>query len=430
MSRKTAYLIIDSFSFWLSFAVLALWRWQIYPGSELFAKHLLPFLLIFVLTIFIFYSMGLYENLSNSDWLVSGSIGLMVSFLTATAFFYFYSRFNPMITPRGSLVLFWLIFCFFSFNLRALVESLVYKKTKQIIGLIKNPKNSLIINSLNQASQLYQFSILEIPETFLENQNSLEEMTKNQSIKTIIGFSEALSLSQLKSLSNLNLEFYSLGAFFEQKLKKLNLEIAEKTWLLSSIRKQPLIREITERGLALALILIALPVWLAIILLGKVFSPGPIFFKQKRIGKNGKIFQLYKFRTMVKDAEKAGAQWAKTDDPRITSWGKIIRQTHLDELPQLINIFKGEMSFIGPRPERPEFVKELEEKIQFYSLRHLIKPGLTGWAQINYPYGASIEDAKNKLEFDLFYLKNRSLFLDLKILIKTFRFLFINLSRA
>ncbi|KKS06551.1 MAG: Exopolysaccharide biosynthesis polyprenyl glycosylphosphotransferase [Parcubacteria group bacterium GW2011_GWB1_41_4] len=131
----------------------------------------------------------------------------------------------------------------------------------------------------------------------------------------------------------------------------------------------------------------------------------------------------------IKDAEKNGPIWAQENDPRITSIGKLIRRTHLDETPQLLNILKREMNLVGPRPERPEFTKSLEEKIKFFHLRQLIKPGLTGWAQINYPYGASIQDAKNKLEYDLYYLKHRSFFLDLVILIKTIRFFFFNLAR-
>lgn len=146
---------------------------------------------------------------------------------------------------------------------------------------------------------------------------------------------------------------------------------------------------------------------------------GSMFYSQNRIGVKGKVFKIYKLRSMVEDAEKNGAVWAKKNDSRITSFGKFLRITRLDEFPQFFNILKGEMSLIGPRPERPEFVEELEEKIPFYAIRHVVRPGLTGWAQVNYPYANTIEEQETKLRYDLYYIKERSSFLNFKILIKT-----------
>jgi exopolysaccharide biosynthesis polyprenyl glycosylphosphotransferase len=152
----------------------------------------------------------------------------------------------------------------------------------------------------------------------------------------------------------------------------------------------------------------------------KLESPGPVFYSQERVGRYNKPFHIYKFRSMITDAEQANRPvWAQKNDSRITRVGQFIRKTRLDELPQLWNILKGEMSFVGPRPERPVFVKDLEEKIPFYSQRHIVKPGLTGWAQIRYEYGASIEDALKKLEYDLYYVKNMSIFLDIMTIMET-----------
>jgi lipopolysaccharide/colanic/teichoic acid biosynthesis glycosyltransferase len=145
----------------------------------------------------------------------------------------------------------------------------------------------------------------------------------------------------------------------------------------------------------------------------------PIFYFQERVGKDNKVFKLIKFRSMKKDAEKSGPQWAEVADTRVTKIGKILRKLHFDEIPQLINVFKGEISLVGPRAERPEFVKILEKEIPFYYLRHIIKPGITGWAQINFGYARSIEDSLKKFEYDLYYIKNRSLIFDLKIILKT-----------
>ncbi|MEA3248868.1 MAG: sugar transferase [Patescibacteria group bacterium] len=151
----------------------------------------------------------------------------------------------------------------------------------------------------------------------------------------------------------------------------------------------------------------------------RLTSRGPAFYRQVRVGRDGRKFVLVKFRTMVKDAEKSGPVWSEKGDLRVTPFGRILRHTHLDELPQLWNIMKGDMSFVGPRPERPEFVGELEKMVPYYSLRHLVRPGVSGWAQINYRYGASVDDATRKLAYDLYYIKHRNHLLDLKIGLKT-----------
>jgi lipopolysaccharide/colanic/teichoic acid biosynthesis glycosyltransferase len=150
-------------------------------------------------------------------------------------------------------------------------------------------------------------------------------------------------------------------------------------------------------------------------------SPGPIFYRQERVGQNGQTFTLMKFRSMRTDAESAGPQWASQNDSRITRMGEFIRQTRIDEIPQIINVLRGDMSFIGPRPERPFFVESLSRHVPYYRERHRMKPGITGWAQINYPYGASIADAKEKMSYDLYYLKNFTIFLDVLILLQTAR---------
>jgi lipopolysaccharide/colanic/teichoic acid biosynthesis glycosyltransferase len=159
---------------------------------------------------------------------------------------------------------------------------------------------------------------------------------------------------------------------------------------------------------------------LPIILLGNLIANrGPLFYLQDRVGKNGLIFSIIKFRTMIIDAEKNGAVWASKNDARVTLFGKILRRSRLDEIPQFINILRGEMSLIGPRPERPYFVQELSQVIPFYETRHIVKPGLTGWAQVKVRYGSTVDDSLLKLQYDLYYIKHRSFFLDANIIIKT-----------
>ncbi|MEA3469520.1 MAG: TIGR03013 family XrtA/PEP-CTERM system glycosyltransferase [Thermodesulfobacteriota bacterium] len=168
-------------------------------------------------------------------------------------------------------------------------------------------------------------------------------------------------------------------------------------------------------------LIISLPVTLLSAIIIKYESPGPVFYLQERVGEKGAIFKVIKFRSMRQDAEKNGAVWAMKNDPRVTRFGGFIRKVRIDEIPQMINVLKGEMSFVGPRPERPVFVEKLTEDIPYYSIRHYIKPGITGWAQVCYPYGASVEDSLRKLEYDLYYMKDVSIIMDLMIIFQTIK---------
>jgi len=168
-------------------------------------------------------------------------------------------------------------------------------------------------------------------------------------------------------------------------------------------------------------VILFFPLGLVIGILIKMDSEGPIFYEQERIGKDGRVFKLKKFRSMRKDAEKGNPVWAMAEDNRVTKVGRIIRKLRFDEIPQLVNVIKGEMSIVGPRPERPFFVKKLEREIPYYFQRHSVKPGITGWAQLCYPYGASKEDALEKLKYDLYYIKNISLIFDLTIILETIK---------
>jgi len=214
-------------------------------------------------------------------------------------------------------------------------------------------------------------------------------------------------------------------SFYERELGKIELSLLQPSWMLFSdgfryARRELLGKRFFDLALALLFFIVLWPFMLLTAIAVKLESPGPFLYHQVRVGLNGKHFRIYKFRSMRQDAEKAGqAVWAKKNDARVTRVGAFIRNTRLDELPQLYNVLAGQMSFVGPRPERPEFVKDLAQQIPFYEARHKVKPGLMGWAQLKYPYGASVEDAKNKLQYDLYYTKNHSFFMDMLIMIQT-----------
>jgi sugar transferase (PEP-CTERM system associated) len=216
-------------------------------------------------------------------------------------------------------------------------------------------------------------------------------------------------------------------SFYEQLTGKILVEKLRPSWLVFSEGfKKSRTTRLTKRLFGVVLSVLGLLITLPLLLLAavsiKLDSRGPILYSQERCGRDGKPFRLYKFRSMRCDAEKdCGAIWAQQNDPRVTRVGKILRKLRIDELPQMWNVLKGDMSFVGPRPERPEFVRELSEIIPFYTERHNVKPGITGWAQICYPYGATMEDARKKLEYDLFYIKNMNLFFDLAVIFQTIK---------
>jgi sugar transferase (PEP-CTERM system associated) len=216
------------------------------------------------------------------------------------------------------------------------------------------------------------------------------------------------------------------AAFYERLTGRVSLSMLRPSWLIFTGRGRQakfatVSRDTVHRLVALLGAVLSLPIVLLTAILIKIDSRGPVFYKQERVGKNGRTFVLTKFRSMKLDAEKSGPVWATKGDDRATRVGRIIRKVRIDEIPQFWNIIRGEMSFVGPRPERPHFVAQLAKEIPYYEQRHLIAPGLTGWAQINYPYGASIEDARQKLQYDLFYIKNNSLLLDAIILFETIK---------
>lgn len=216
-------------------------------------------------------------------------------------------------------------------------------------------------------------------------------------------------------------------SFQEHHLGRIELDAIDANWLLFADGFQygalsRAFKRVVDIAIGLVLTFVTLPLMLVTALAIKLDSPGPVFYRQERTGLHGKAFTLFKFRSMALDAEVAGKpQWAQQRDPRVTRVGAFIRASRIDELPQLFNVLRGEMSMIGPRPERPIFVEALAKVIPFYNHREYVKPGLTGWAQVNYPYGASVDDAREKLAYDLYYVKNRGVLLDLVILLSTVR---------
>jgi sugar transferase (PEP-CTERM system associated) len=279
----------------------------------------------------------------------------------------------------------------------------------------------------------YEKEKISVPsEQIIGNANDTLQIALREKVaRIIVSLPErggVLSLRDVLLNCKLNgIEVIDTPLFFEQLTSKLMLESMNITWLIYSngFRRTALmsaIKRMADICLSVIGIIIVLPFIPFIALLVKLDSPGPVFFRQVRVGHWAKEFVLYKFRTMGQDAElETGAVWAQENDPRIKTIGRFLRKCRLDEIPQLYNVLIGDMSFVGPRPERPEFVHKLNDLIPFYPKRHFIKPGITGWAQINYPYGASVEDAFEKLRYDLYYLKHMSPLFDTIIMLQTIK---------
>jgi sugar transferase (PEP-CTERM system associated) len=269
--------------------------------------------------------------------------------------------------------------------------------------------------------------------------SELDEVVRREGIDRIVvamgqrrGQLPTKELLQLSLAGTVNIE--EGASFYERVTGRVSLNMIRPSWLIFSSRGRQarisgITRNLVHRIVALIGGLLSLPIAIVTAILIKLDSRGNILYKQERVGKNGSLFTVMKFRSMRADAEKAGPVWASQDDDRATRVGRVIRKLRIDEIPQFWNILRGEMDFVGPRPERPHFVSQLAEEIPYYEQRHLIAPGLTGWAQIKYPYGASIEDARQKLQYDLYYIKNQSLMLDAIILFETIKIILFGRGR-
>jgi sugar transferase (PEP-CTERM system associated) len=237
----------------------------------------------------------------------------------------------------------------------------------------------------------------------------------------------ALPLADLLRIKTTGVHVNDFSSFLERETGRVDLDTLNPSWLIfsdgfSSGRAiSSAAKRLFDISVSLLLLVLTAPIIALFALIVKLDSKGPAFFRQTRVGLYGQSFDLIKLRSMRTDAEVNGAQFAQANDPRVTRIGRFIRKVRIDELPQTWSVLRGEMSFVGPRPERPEFVSALEQDLPFYAERHMVKPGITGWAQINYPYGANLEDSRHKLEYDLYYAKNYTPFLDLLILLQTLR---------
>lgn len=396
-------------------------------------SHLEPFTYLFIIWILVFYIAGLYDirHLKNTPQFWQ-KLTSAVTGNTAIAIATFYIL--PLgINPKTNLLIFVLSFVAIGYPWRKSYNKILSASSPSTNALIIGDSNTTnnIINQIQKNPQLGYRISHKIDNNKLDREeiDDISQTIVNKKINLIVVPNhlkkDSRSTRAVYNNLSLGMEILDTASFNEIIFGKTPLEELEEAWFLEKlVTKQNLyeiIKQPAEIMLALALFVLLSPLFILVAFTVAISSSGPIIYKQKRVGQYGAIFTLYKFRTMIKNAEKEKAQWSQPNDQRITLLGKFLRRSHLDELPQLFNIIKGEISFVGPRPERPEFVEELREIIPFYDLRHLTRPGIAGWAQLNFRYGATTEDAREKLEYDIYYIKNRSFWLDLSIVIKTIK---------
>jgi exopolysaccharide biosynthesis polyprenyl glycosylphosphotransferase len=408
--------------------------------TQFWNGHAVPFTIIFALWIIVFYIAGLYDLRrlrNNIDFVKTLFLCLGVNAALAVLLFYLIPAFG--IEPKTTLLIFIVVF--------AVIEVFWRRLLNRLMVFGGAPNKTLIIGDGAIAAEIKK-TIAENPQlgyAIKAEMNEKAAYAAPRGIKTIAdreGVNLIVISSKLKHEPALVAVLYELFAsgiivtdlvsFYELIMRKVPILEIQDTWFLENIAREvnfydPLKRASEFVG-ALALGIILIPFEILIAILVAVTSRGPIIYRQVRVGEKGKHFTLYKFRTMRVDAEKDGAQWASKNDARTTPIGSALRASHLDELPQLWNIIRGDLSFVGPRPERPEFVEKLEARIPYYEARLFIKPGVTGWAQINHRADLTDADVAEKLQYDIYYLKNRSPILDWAIILKTIKSIFVNPS--
>jgi len=393
----------------------------------------------FILSFYIFDQYNIKIKFLSSRNLIFFGWGLLaVAFCMAICFYFF-----PFAVGRGIffftfisvglLAFLWRVVFFSFFSLVVPPKKLllvgVEKRVEKLSSLIKQFPEYKVVGYLSDKPPVKPVGN---PFPYLGRKTDIEKVVNHHRVDGIIIAGGRLGDSNLsRMLINFRLRgisVFNLATFYEQLFDKLPVLSLRDQWLVFSQGFDQLGSEIFKKvkrlfdlGGSIAILIASLPINLLIILLIKLTSRGPVLYIQERLGKDEKPFRMLKYRTMICEAEKDAPKWAEENDRRVTGIGKFLRKTRLDELPQLINVIKGEMSLIGPRPEREYFVNILKKRIPYYSLRFAVKPGITGWAQVNYRYGATVEDAIEKLRYDLYYIKNLSLFLDLRILLKTIR---------
>lgn len=437
MNRRGLIMVGDFVSFWISFFIVLFIRFGWTSYKDALQTHLLPFLILFICWTLIFFIFGLYNLLSIKTTILNIKryiLAIATAFGLGIILFYFVPFFG--IAPKINLVLQIGLFSITSFLSRRIIYRIFSLSiTRPLIIVGQNKYLDKLHNIIKSNPQMGLNIISYLPEDKIALDNIIEKNININSLLFIFENIPKISEEAIAILYKNNVEIIDTAKAYEKYLQIIPVDYIDQKWIFSNIYPKEdtaynIIRKIMDIIIALAILIISSPL-LILAIIARIIEDGrPIFIKQQRIGKDGKIFSLHKIRSMTAifpnglAEENNKPKWATKNDARITRIGQILRKTHIDEIPQMINILKGNITLVGPRPEHPLFVSELEETIPHYKLRHIVKPGFTGWAQIKYRYARTEEDSKDKFEYDMYYIKNRNIFLDIGIIIKTIQIIF------
>lgn len=418
--NKTRLLIVfDILFFIVSIAIVVFADQSNRLYEEYLELHLKVLLPVLPLVLIIYFIEGLYtlRQLRDEGLIISIIRAKFLSSIVIVLAFYILPY--TTLTPKTNLALIVFISAFFLYASRKTFLFLFSKKefATRVLVVGNGPDVEEVMNEAKSKPHLG---------FIVENKNELpENINYDLLVVTRESYDDSAFTEEVLKKVFLGVEVIELSKFCEIVTNKVPVESIDNAWFvdnhLSSNRKSyNLTKGILDKSVSIFVFIIFLPILLILIPLLLIFSGRPIFYSQIRTGKNNKPFKIFKLRTMTVDAEKSGAKWATPGDVRVTKIGKFLRVSRLDELPQLWNIFNGDMSLVGPRPERPEIIEsKLEKEIPHYNYRHFVKPGVTGWAQVNYGYGYSERDSLIKLQYDLYYVKNKNIWLDIKIILRT-----------
>jgi lipopolysaccharide/colanic/teichoic acid biosynthesis glycosyltransferase len=374
------------------------------------SAHIVAFSELFVIWLLVFFLFNLYESEAvNPTPRTIGRLLLafIVNFFLGILFFYAVPGLG--ITPKGNLAIVAITAAIVVIVERRLLYHLFRKGFKTLVAFYGDVPEYEPLREKLRDNEYFEF----VPED------------KNPDILIV---PETMPKEELVMLSRYQGEIERVETAYEKLLAKVSLALMNDASALACMERRfttwTALARTVEITIALLVLIVTLPITALAALAVVIEDRGPVFYSQSRTGKNGTEFMLHKFRSMRTDAEKGGVQWAQMNDSRITRVGRILRKSHIDEIPQMWNIIRGDLALVGPRAERPEFVAVLEREVPYYYVRHIIKPGFTGWAQIKYRYARTVDDSREKFEYDLFYIKNRSLLLDVGIVLKTVQIIF------
>ncbi len=412
----------------LVLALLVRYGFSAFPQS--WQSHLVPFSALFILWLFVFYLADLYRHRrapNRAALLSTLTATVVVAALLSTVALYLFGDFFRL-TPKTNLLIFSVLFLGLDFFIRSLFLRLFASGALGVAFLGTSPLAEETAHFLKENPTAGYRIELRISDPHPEDFRILRTAIENRRVHLVVvqpHFASNLDvLSAVYRLLPLEVGILNFWDFYELVFEKIPLDELAEAWFLENITTRRPFYDALKRLVDIAISTLTTVIFSPFMLLSAILialsSRGPVIFRQERVGKNGIPFTLFKFRTM---RENHGPLWTEAHDPRLTPVGRVLRFTHLDEFPQLLNVFRGDLSLTGPRAERVELVRQYE-RLPYYGMRHMVKPGLTGWAQINYKPSASPEEAYEKLRYDIYYIKNRSLVLDLLIILKTVRYLF------